>query len=97
MNGPGWKEILTADFGLKAASTLDDWQLDEKVCKEILPLAMHMREAYKEAVKALRGAVIEEEYYLDTYSSELDPEYKYVLREQIKEHNKILDKCPEEE
>ena len=55
-----------------------------------------LADAYREAIKALREATVEEEEYLEIYSGELDPEHRHVLKEQIKEHNKIIDKYPEE-
>lgn len=53
-----------------------------------------LRDSYLEAVSALREAVIEEETMLDDHGF-LDPEHEAVLRDQVKQHNAILDKAPE--
>jgi len=82
MSGPS-KEEIEKSMDKFRAHTPSDWNV--------------MRDAYKEAVKALRDAMIEEEEYLEIYSGELDPEHRHVLREQIKKHNDICDKYPEEE
>ena len=46
---------MTAAFAIRAVDTLDYWQKDAQLCKELIPQAVRMCDAYKEAIEALRG------------------------------------------
>lgn len=54
-----------------------------------------LRDAYLEAVSALREAVVEEETMLDDHGF-LDPEHRAELQHQVERHSAILEKAPEE-
>lgn len=60
------------------------------------PVTMqNLRDAYVEAIEALKEATAEEEQYYESYGNEqLDSTYCYQLMEQISEHNGIINKCP---
>ena len=74
----------------------DDWGRARNNPSREAQYIWTLRDAYKEALTALREAFVEEEQYLEIYSSELDPEHREQLRYQISQHDRILDKYPEE-
>jgi hypothetical protein len=79
--------------------TKEEIELAQEACKDYMDAVNKItiiENAYLEAVEALREAVVEEETMLDDHGF-LDPEHGVELRHQVKRHNAILEKAPEEE